>query len=170
MDSDERCLIQSPELILREWGEYYRRRAKRQQQLRFYLHARDVPAMIRLLKSRASRATGPAWGLSYHAGASLISPFTVFSEVHVLLSAPEWERTAHKFASIVGAEPNSQIANLVIVDPFYSRSWDFDLRSIKGVPVVSDIQLYLDLSTYPRRGAEQADRLRDRIVQSVDRR
>jgi hypothetical protein len=94
----------------------------------------------------------------------------VFSEVHVLLSAPEWERTAHKFASIVGAEPNSQIANLVIVDPFYSRSWDFDLRSIKGVPVVSDIQLYLDLSTYPRRGAEQADRLRDRIVQSVDRR
>ncbi len=169
-DDNGRYLIQSPELILREWGEYYRRRAKRQHQLRFYLHARDVPSMIRLLRKRLEPAKTFSWGLSYHAGASLIAPFAIFSEVHVLLSASEWEREANKFASVAGAQASQQNTNLIVVEPYYSHSWDFDLRSVKGVPVVSNIQLYLDLANHPRRGTEQAGRILEKILKTVNRR
>jgi hypothetical protein len=43
------------------------------------------------------------------------------------------------------------------------------LREVSKLPVVSDIQLFLDLSVYPRRGAEQATRIREHIVRRFRR-
>ena len=50
-------------------------------------------------------------------------------------------------------EPVRHEANVIVVHPYYQESWSFELREIEGLPVVSDVQLYL----YPRRGAEPSD-------------
>ena len=43
-----------------------------------------------------------------------------------------------------------------------------NLRKIRDVNVVSDIQLYVDLFTYPARGQEQAEKLLEKSFGEVD--
>lgn len=150
--------------LLAEWAEFYRRRAKRQREQRFYVHAPNPSSVMRRLADRAGNANLPRWALSFHAGASLVAPYAFFSEVHVLVGGPVSEETVQAFASHFTLEPVRHEANVVLVHPYYQHSWRYGLREIEGLPVVSDVQLYLDLSVYPRRGVEQADRIQQRIL------
>lgn len=150
--------------LLADWAEFYRQRGKRQRERRFYLHARDVESVMHRLANAAwDDSHLPPWGLSFHAGASLVAPFAFFSEVHVLIDSVSNE-AVDAFAHRLGLEPVRHEANVIVVHPYYQESWFFGLREIEGLPVVSDVQLYLDLSAYPRRGAEQAERIRERIL------
>ncbi len=159
----------SLEPLLDEWSEYYRRRAKRQRERRLYLHARDTSAVLELLPQKLPAKSAPRWALSFQAGASLIAPFAFFSEVHLVVGGADWDQAAERVEHRLGAEPAEKEANLVLVEPHYRESWDYGLRQVSGLPVVSDIQLFLDLSVYPRRGAEQAARMREHIVQGFGR-
>ncbi len=49
--------------------------------------------------------------------------------------------------------------NLVLMEPYYCYSVFFGKQKIKGLHVVSNVQLYLDLMKYPLRGEEQAEHL-----------
>ena len=40
----------------------------------------------------------------------------------------------------------------------------FGARQVEGVTVVSDLQLYLDLYSWPARGREQAEHLRETVM------
>jgi len=150
--------------VLDDWLEFYRRRAKRQREQRLYMHARDVQSVLRRLADDARSAPDPAWGLSFQAGASLVAPYAFYSEVHVLVGGPDWESAALAIRQRLDLEPAREQANVILVRPYYRQSWAFGLRKIEDLPVVSDLQLVLDLSVYPRRGAEQADRIRERLV------
>jgi len=152
--------------VLDDWLEFYRRRAKRQQEQRLYMHARDVESVLRRLADDARGAPDPGWGLSFQAGASLVAPYAFFSEVHLLVRGPDWESAAQKLRQRLELEPAREQANVILVRPYYRESSSFGLRKIEGLPVVSDLQLYLDLSVYPRRGAEQAARIRERLLSS----
>jgi len=156
--------------LLDDWRDDYRRRARRQFERRMYLHAPDVASVMRHLAAAAGRADLPLWGLSFHAGASLVAAHAFFSEVHVLLGGDAWEQSAELFGREVGLTPATGEANVVMVQPYYEHSWSLGLRRIGGLPVVSDVQLFLDLSVYPRRGAEQAERVRERILDSFQER
>ncbi len=154
--------------LLADWAEFYRRRAKRQRERRFYLHARDAESVMHRLANAAwDDPHVPPWGLSFHAGASLVAPFAFFSEVHVLIEAVSNE-AVDAFVHRFGLEPARREANVIVVHPYYQESWSYGLREIGGLPVVSDVQLYLDLTAYPRRGAEQAERIRERILALED--
>jgi len=154
--------------LLADWAEFYRRRANRQRERRFYLHARDAESVMhRLADAAGDDPHAPPWGLSFHAGASLVAPFAFFSEVHVLIDSVSNE-AVDAFAHRFGLEPVRHEANVIVAHPYYQESWSYGLREIGGLPVVSDVQLYLDLSGYPRRGAEQANRIRERILALED--
>jgi hypothetical protein len=153
--------------LLEEWRDDYRRRARRQHERRMYLHAPDVAAVLRHLAAAAARTDLPPWGLSFHAGASFVAVHSFFSEVHVLLGGDVWEQSAEVFGRAVGLAPATEEANVILIQPRYERSWSQGMRRIGGLPVASDIQLFLDLSVYPRRGAEQAERVRERILDAL---
>ena len=74
---------------------------------------------------------------------------------------------AERFGREFGLVPATTEANVILVQPYYAHSWSHGLRRIGGLPVVSDVQLFLDLSVYPRRGAEQAERVREHIVAAL---
>lgn len=152
------------EELLDDWEDYYRRRARRQREKRFYLHARDSAAVMQQLAAAAGDPVLPRWGLSFQAGASLVAPYAFFSEVHVLLDPISWDNAVSAFAHRFELEQAQREANLVLVKPYYKQSWHYGLREIDGLPVVSNLQLYLDLSVYPRRGAEQASRIRESLL------
>jgi len=152
------------EALLDDWQDFYRRRARRQKEQRSYLHARDSAAVMQQLAVVAGEQNLPLWGLSFQAGASLVAPYAFFSEVHVLLDPMSWDRAVPTFCGRLGLEPVRREANVVLVQPYYKHSWHYGLREIDGLPVVSDLQLFLDLSVYPRRGAEQASRIREGLL------
>ena len=166
IEEDGRVRIADKSALLEDWLDFYRRRARHQHEMRLYMHARDIDAVLRRLADDAWEAPGPAWGLSFQAGASLVAPYAFYSEVHVLVGGPAWESAALAIRQRLELEPAREQANIILVRPYYRESWAFGLRKIQGLPVVSDLQLYLDLSVYPRRGAEQAARIRERLLSS----
>jgi hypothetical protein len=66
------------------------------------------------------------------------------------------------------AEPVSGTHTLCLLHPYYGEAALFGERSVDGAPVVSDLQLFLDLAHYPVRGVETAMHvLRTRLGPSV---
>lgn len=141
--------------LLEEWIAFYRSRFRRQAQSPYYVHARGPESIIRSL-SMSLVAPEEGYGLALHAGASLVAPFVQFREVHVYLS-PDVPRLASRLLKALKARAAEGEANLVILSPFYRHSFLFDSRMIRGIRVVADLQLYLDLSCFPQRGVEQAE-------------
>lgn len=67
------------------------------------------------------------------------------------------------------AEPVERGGNLHILKPYYGPATRYGADDQGPVPVVSDIQLFLDLVHYPVRGPESADMLlRKRLTQSLE--
>jgi DNA-binding transcriptional ArsR family regulator len=146
--------------LLDEWVSFYRPRFRRQVEFRHYVHARSAEVIIQKLRAqRVAREDG--YALSLHAGASLVVPFVQFREAHVYI-APAEEALRTRLLRAVGGKEASREANLVFLEPFYKSSFLFDSRMIRGVRVVSDLQLYMDLSCFPQRGIEQASVILER--------
>ena len=144
-----------PQDILEDWVEFYRLR--KQQEYRFRLPADSVEAVMKAVKS--SRCMRAHAGLfSSQAGASLIAPHASFREVHVYseglpASIDEWS----KELALEKSSPSE--SNLVLISPYYSVAVRYGSQVIDGFPLVSDLQLYLDLRSYPLRGEEAAQHL-----------
>ncbi len=154
----------SVDLLLQDWADLYKRRARRQRERRLYMHARDAQVIMNRLAESASSHALPKWALSFHAGASLVAPFAKFSEVHVLLGGPVWEESVQAFRDQFALEAAGEEANIILVEPYYRESWSYGIRGIRALPVVSDIQLYLDLNVHPVRGREQGSRILERLL------
>ena len=141
--------------LLEEWVSFYRPRFRRQVESRYYVHARSAEAVVEKIRS-SPLARNPGYALGLHAGASLVAPFVQFQEAHAYVP-PESGSLEQRLVAALGAKPAEAEANLVFLEPFYKHSVLFEARDVKGVRVVSDLQLYLDLMCYPRRGKEQAE-------------
>ncbi|MBI5242933.1 MAG: hypothetical protein HY922_04510 [Elusimicrobia bacterium] len=144
-----------PQDVLEDWVEFYRLR--KQEQHRFRCPGDSIEAVMNALKN--SKAFQEHKGLlSFQAGASLVAPHAGFQEAHVYseglpASIDGWKRELR----LEEAAPGE--SNLVLVSPYYSVSGRYGSIVVGGFPVVSDVQLYLDLRMYPLRGEEQARHL-----------
>jgi hypothetical protein len=146
--------------LLEEWVAFYRSRFRNQRQDRLYVRAKSAESLVERIRSR-DLAMEEGWAMSLHAGASLVAPFVQFREVHLYVP-PEAEPLRVLLARALGAQKAEAEANLVFINPFYKSSYLVDARVIRGVRVVSDLQLYLDLMCFRQRGAEQAEVILDR--------
>jgi hypothetical protein len=145
--------IRFPKEILDDWVSAYD--LKMSQHLRFFMLAPDVQSILsRLRKIDVPREV--EYALSVHAGAGLVAPHAVYREVHMYVGD---SNGMEFFKKELDLKDSDQGANLVLMLPYYKHSVFYDSRKIKGLCVVSDIQLYLDLYWYPVRGREQAEHL-----------
>jgi len=110
---------------------------------------RFLPRLGRLLEERH-------WALSLHAGASLVAPHAEWRRIHLYLEGDE--SLAREVARTAGWRA-AEGGGLVIMLPYYSDSVWWALERRRGLPVVSALQLALDLWHYPLRGREQAEQL-----------
>lgn len=97
--------------------------------------------------------------LALQAGASLVAPYADFDVVDIYVHSIE---AAAVLASQLNAREVGRGANLRVSVPYYRISAFFDRQEAAGLPVVSDLQLYLDLFNYPLRGREQAEQILER--------
>ncbi|MFC1522335.1 type IV toxin-antitoxin system AbiEi family antitoxin [Elusimicrobiota bacterium] len=157
---DRRLKIVRPQDILNDWVEFYRQ--KKQKMHYFYYPTDDLRNIMERLKTHPFLKKHK-WAYSYHAGASLAAPHAKFREVHAYVDGLAAHIETWKNESgLVGSQRGEN--NLVLIDPYYKTSYCYGIQRIKDFPVVSDIQLYLDLKTYPIRGEEQAQHLFEKRI------
>jgi len=104
------------------------------------------------------------YALGLHAGASLISPHAVFDSIHLYVQN---QQVADYFIKHLKLKSVDQGENVIFLFPYYKHSVFYDKQKLKGLWVVSDIQLYLDLYNYPVRGLEQAEHLYEKRFKNV---
>lgn len=103
----------------------------------------------------ATHLADTTWAVTMSAAGDLLGAKGVARRIHVYVDV---KHTAELSALAVraGWRPDAH-GRLVLMRPFYKRSVWTGVRSIQSMPVVSDIQLALDLWHYPERGIEQAE-------------
>lgn len=97
------------------------------------------------------------WALSLQAGASLVAPHAAWDKLHVYLDV----RSTQELRSIgaaAGWSPDST-GRIVLMQPWYRDAIWTEIQTSKKLPVVSTLQLILDLWHFPVRGREQAEHL-----------
>ena len=141
--------------LLEDWASYYK--VKKQSESRFYWNAESLDQMLDLL------ADHPHQGLALtgHAGAHLVAPYVNYEGLHAYARDQE---VVDELTRAFKMRPADKGANVFLLRPYYKESAFFGARNIKGVEVVSDVQLYLDLKHFPVRGEEQAENLLRRVI------
>ncbi len=137
--------------LLADWSALYSWKKNRLEG--YYCRLEHVDDVYEALRKDA--AAGRAdFALSLHMGNNLVEPFAAYSVGHIYVRDRAPIDRLKKMLKLAPADVEG--ANLVFLWPYYRDSVFYGARQVKGVRVVSDLQLYLDLRRYPVRGEEAA--------------
>jgi hypothetical protein len=154
---DAECWIDEPEPLIRRWTGAYS--WERNLAAAFHAPVGDPSRFLR----RLPRLFGDVrWALTMHAGAAQVAPHATWDRVHVYVDA-----SSPADLLDAGAGRGWDAADegrVVLMKPYYRTSVWHSLQVTNGLPVVSTLQLALDLWNYPLRGREQAEHLLQTVV------
>jgi hypothetical protein len=148
--------LEDPARLLEAWTEEYYRRSPKW--ARYVLRVGSVEESVTKLKTAALRH-GVRYALSGPGGASFISSYLTPTLVHFYVDVLKQE-----FLDELKVDPVSSEGNLLIRVVEQENEF-IGSREVKGVYVVSDLQLYLDLWAMGGRGREAAEELRRERLQ-----
>jgi len=123
----------------------------------FYTFEKNKDAIFKKIEESAN-LIGSRSALTLHSGASFVAPFVRYTDIHMYV-----ESKIDQWIKKLDLRPAESGANIYLITP-YDEGVFQGLQTINGKKVVSNIQLYLDLYNYPKRGREQADFLRERKI------
>ncbi|MBV9107917.1 MAG: hypothetical protein JO306_00745 [Gemmatimonadetes bacterium] len=95
--------------------------------------------------------------LTLQAGAAIVAPHAAWERAHVYLDVDDAADLV-ALAHAQGWTP-AEDGRLVLLKPYYRDAVWRGVRTLDELPVVTDLQLALDLWRYPLRGREQAEHL-----------
>ncbi len=153
--SRSRLFVPDPDALLEDWTRKYSWRDN--ETLRV---AAPVGSTKRFIERLPRLIEASPWALSMQAGASLIAPHADFDIVHIYVESP---------AAVVSAQgwDPSPAGQVVLMTPKYDESVWFGMTRTRGLPIVSSLQLALDLWHYPVRGREQARHVVETVLRPV---
>ena len=158
-EMDKSIKVVDPKRLLKDWASNWT--VEKSRSTGFFSFAKNPEEIIsRIVK--VGDELNLKYALTGMAGASMVSPFVRYNDVWVYASGD-----IDTLVKKLDLRPTTSGANIRIFEP-YDEGIFMDLRKIRGVNVVSDIQLYVDLFTHPARGQEQAERLLEKNVRGVD--
>ena len=141
--------------LLNDWAKNWT--VKKSSSVGYFSFARSTEEIILGINS-AAKDLNLKYALTGMAGASLVSPFVRYNDVWVYLDGDKDE-----LVKKLDLREVTTGANLRIFKP-YDTGVFMDSRQISGISIVSNIQLYIDLFSYPARGQEQAERLLNKNI------
>ena len=141
------------EAMLDYWAENYDFR--KNQILSYFSFTRTFDEFLVNLK-KLSGDTKFSYALTLHSGAALIAPFVRFRDVHLYIQGE-----AEAWVKKLNLRPVESGGTIHLVIP-YDEGVFYNKQLVDNVSVVCNTQLYIDLVSYPARGKEQADFLREK--------
>jgi hypothetical protein len=145
------------EALLADWATFYTWEDNPQLRL-----AAPVGSPKKFITRLPALFSDERWALTLQAGASLLAPHADFDVIHVYVKT----RSLQAIAAEKGWEITPS-GRLCLLAPRYQESAWFQRRMVNDVPVVSPVQLALDLWNYPVRGREQARHLVDTVLRPL---
>ncbi|MFA6000500.1 MAG: type IV toxin-antitoxin system AbiEi family antitoxin [Thermoleophilia bacterium] len=142
----------NPKELITDWVSHYNIRNNRQQ--RYFLPVISTEEVLKRIRELDLPESG--YALSVQAGASLIHRYAAYDVVHIYVSDDEMQNRFLKPLQLQSVERGE---NVILMKPKYINSVFYGSRKKSGLNVVSDLQLYLDLYHYPKRGREQAEKI-----------
>lgn len=101
------------------------------------------------------------YALTLHTGANLMTSFVKTEEVFIYMNLKEWKKDVLQIRQQLELKELVKGGNIHIIRPLYRKSAFFNKQRIKGYPVVSNLQLYIDLYNFQPRGREHAEYLKN---------
>lgn len=101
------------------------------------------------------------YALALHSGANLLTRYFVTDQHYLYIDYADVEKLVVRLSGNVPITRLARGGNLHLLTPYYKNSVFDRMRWFKGLPVVSNLQLYLDLFNFFPRGHEHALKLHD---------
>ncbi|MCB4757396.1 MAG: hypothetical protein LHV69_10280 [Elusimicrobia bacterium] len=147
--------LRNPEELLQQWTNNYG--MERNEALVLYSSEEDI---LNLIQSYFRQKGGDkAYALTLHSGANLTTSYVKDPNVYVYLDSDKFQGTAFDLRKKLDLKELKEGGNVILFRPYYKNSVFHGVQKIKGFPVVSHVQLYLDLYHFIPRGSEQAEML-----------
>lgn len=150
-DSQGRLRLVDPAALLQSWRESYD--IHKHQVTRGFVFGRSGPELMRQLSERLS-AAGAEHAMTGLAGAWLYDHFASFRTVSLYLR----ERPSDALLSEIGFKEDDKAANVWLILPNDMGVFDGE-RELEDLPVVHQLQVYLDLKSHAERADEAAEHL-----------
>jgi hypothetical protein len=139
-------------LLVEEWGREYHWRDNRALRVMAPMGSPE-----RFYPRAAAALMGSRWAVTLQAGAALLSRHAPVEDLHLYVEASS-DAELREVADRAGWEVGEDGPVQLVSSQYGSSLWQ-GVRNLEGVPVVSTLQLILDLWNHPIRGREQAERL-----------
>ena len=146
-------LLTNPDLLISEWVKAYS--VSRNEIRTFDL---PYPDAIKRIKNALA---GLPYALTLHVGANFLTSWVKTEHVHLYLDDTAEPDLLLNVRQRLGLKELVNGGNVHIIRPYYAQSGFFNSQKINGYPIVSKLQLYLDLYNYQPRGREHAERLKE---------
>lgn len=153
------AVLRNREELVQEWVRDYDFSVNRTHAY----YASDPGLLPRIKRFFNDHARENSYALTLHTGANLITNFVRTSSVYLYLHATDFKKISLELRQALDLKELKKGGNVYLIEPYYRKSVFFGSQKIRGYPVVSSLQLYLDLYHFPERGREQAEHL-DRIL------
>ena len=146
-------VLSQPEMLLRSWAESYN--LNKRQIYNYYTFDKD--SIESDLRDYCLKRQIP-FALTLFSGAARVAPFVVGTRVFAYLQSD-----ISTVAQDLDLNPAVSGAVVTIINPMDEYTF-YKAQAIDEMPVVSPIQLFIDLKNYPGRGDEAAEHLFDEVI------
>lgn len=143
--------LQKPGELLDLWAQDYS--VDKNRQHTFYTFIRNPGELAAKLCAHAV-SKKEAVALTLHSGAAVVAPFVRSPDVHAYFVGDR-----ERLVKALDLRPVESGGTVHLLEP-YDEGVFYRIQTIRGIRVVCNTQLYLDLINYPARGREQAEVLR----------
>jgi len=151
-----RVVVANPGELLTRWAGYYDFALLNKVNAYYSLEA-DLDGFTKRLS--AVDEHGLRYALTLQAGVALVAPYVRPVNIHLYVDP---ERLA-SWQELLGLQLTELGGNVFLVEP-YDEGVFYKVQQVRGINVVSSVQLYVDLHNYPARGREAAEHLRKEVI------
>jgi hypothetical protein len=150
-----RIRLADPVRVLHDWSTQY---TWRENHVESYIAPFSYREVLDRLAGFLS-VTDVTAALTLLAASDLVAPHVTHDQVHLYVAPQVWSAFQQRARKHLMLEPvpAEEGGTFHLVLPHYTRSVFFNHSIVRSVPVVSPVQLYLDLVHFPLRGLEAAD-------------
>jgi hypothetical protein len=149
-------VLANPEKLIADWLKWYQ--FEKNEIDSYYSPDENI------LKKLKSALKEQDYALTLHSGANLITSFVRTTDIYVYIKTENWEKDILSIRQSLGLKELVRGGNIRFIDPFYRNSIFNEIQIIEDYPVVSNLQLYLDLYHFQPRGREHAEYLKKILI------
>ncbi len=160
-NDSNRLILSDPQRLIRRWAAY-NNYLSANKFFEYYTFDLEFEAFLSRF-SGIPETLKDVYALTLHAGAWLVAPYVRPTDFHIYVHPRLSKKELTAFAQSLKLSPIERSGNVRLVSP-YDEGVFYGSALIGNARVVSSVQLYVDLYSFPGRGEEAAEKLLNKMT------